>query len=48
MNEIARKQWATGEISLNPPDNLWEATDSVSNIYPDLFPIPSEYYWFQN
>jgi hypothetical protein len=46
MTEIALKQWLTGEITLNPPSDLWKPAHSAHDVYPDLFENPSEYHWF--
>jgi hypothetical protein len=34
------------EITLNPPNGLWTSTNTVNDVYPDLFKNPMEYYWF--
>lgn len=45
--EIALKQWAYSEVTLDPPGD-WEPSYSVASMYPTLFAKPFEYGWFAN
>jgi hypothetical protein len=47
--ELAYIQWVSQNVTLHPPEEIKEnATDTISNWFPDLYPIPIEFGYYSN